>query len=100
MPQLVLHDGGGRRKHHVRRGRGDDDQVDVGRLQARRLQRRLREAGTARSLAGTSGSAKWRARMPVRSTIHSSDVSMPRAPSSAPDRRWSRGAAAGSCRCR
>jgi hypothetical protein len=36
-----------------------------------------RAASSARSLEPTSGAAKWRARMPVRSTIHWSDVSTP-----------------------
>ena len=36
-----------------------------------------------RSLQATSGSAKWRKRMPVRSTIQSSEVSMPSAASRA-----------------
>ena len=36
-----------------------------------------RAAATARSLQVTSGAAKWRKRMPVRSTIQSSEVSMP-----------------------
>ena len=45
-PQFVLQDGRRRRKYHVRRGRGDDDQVNF------------------------VGSTKWRARMPVRSRIH------------------------------
>ena len=40
-------------------------------------------AGTASWLAGVAGSAKWRARMPVRSVIQASEVSMPRAASSA-----------------
>ena len=35
-------------------------------------------AVVARSLACTSSATKWRARMPVRSTIHSSEVSTPR----------------------
>ena len=42
-----------------------------------------RHAGSARSLALTSGAAKWRAWMPVRSTIHSSEVTTPLAASSA-----------------
>ena len=50
-----------------------------------------RAAANARSLAFTPSSAKWRARMPVRSTIHSSLVSRPRCASnstmSALDRR-------------
>ena len=36
-----------------------------------------RAACTARSLEVTSAAAKWRARMPVRSTIQLSEVSMP-----------------------
>ncbi len=40
-----------------------------------------RAAAVARSLAWTSSATKWRARMPVRSTIQSSDVSTPRAAS-------------------
>ena len=48
--QLVLHDGRGGRKHHVRRGGGNDDQVDVAGLQAGRLQRGLRRRH--RQLAG------------------------------------------------
>ena len=40
-------------------------------------------AGTAKSLAPSPGAAKWRAWMPVRSTIHSSEVSTPRWASSA-----------------
>ena len=42
-----------------------------------------RAASTPRSLQVTPGSAKWRKRMPVRSTIHSSEVSMPSAASRA-----------------
>jgi hypothetical protein len=61
---------------------------------------RVARGGQARSLALTPASAKWRARMPVRSTIQASLVSMPRAASIAPGRRWSGGAAAGGCRCR
>ena len=45
--------------------------------------RARRAASTARSLEPTSGSAKWRARMPVRSTIHWSEVSTPWAASCA-----------------
>ena len=41
-----------------------------------------RAAWAARSLLPTPGATKWRARMPVRSTIHSSEVSMPCAASS------------------
>ena len=37
----------------------------------------LRQACRARSLLKTPGSAKWRARMPVRSTIQSSELSTP-----------------------
>ena len=39
------------------------------------------DAATARSLHTTPSSTKWRARMPVRSTIQSSEVSTPRAAS-------------------
>ncbi len=35
--QLVLQDTGSRREHHVRRGRGHDDEVNVGGLQAGRV---------------------------------------------------------------
>ena len=42
-----------------------------------------KQAGKARSLAVTSGAQKWRAWMPVRSTIHWLEVSMPLAASSA-----------------
>ena len=38
-----------------------------------------RAASTPKSLQVTPGSAKWRKRIPVRSTIHSSEVSMPSA---------------------
>ena len=41
------------------------------------LERAARAASSARSLQVTPASAKWRARMPVRSTIQSSEVSMP-----------------------
>ena len=34
-------------------------------------------SGFVYALTATSGAAKWRKRMPVRSTIHSSEVSMP-----------------------
>ncbi len=40
-----------------------------------------RAAFAAKSLQAMSASAKCRARMPVRSTIHSSEVSMPRSAS-------------------
>jgi len=36
----------------------------------------------------TSGAAKWRARMPVRSTIHSSEGSTPRVASSVARSAW------------
>ena len=42
----------------------------------------LLAASNAKSLLQTSGAAKWRARMPVRSTIQSSEVSTPLAASS------------------
>ncbi len=68
---------------HARRGRGkgeigrrgrDDDEIDVLRLAARRVER-WREAAMARSEVFSSSAAMWRWRMPVRSTIHSSLVS-------------------------
>ena len=40
--QLVLNDGGGGRKHHVRGGRGHDDQIDVARLDTGRFHRGAR----------------------------------------------------------
>jgi hypothetical protein len=98
-PSLSLHDAGGRRKHHVRRRRGDDDQVDVPGCNPGGLQRMARGC-TARSLALTPSSAKWRARMPVRSTIHSSLVSTPRCASCCARSALVRRAAAGGCRCR
>ncbi len=42
-----------------------------------------RLASQPRSLTTCSGGAKWRSRMPVRSTIHSSEVFTPRATRSA-----------------
>ena len=40
-----------------------------------RSARHSRAASAARSLVATPGSTRWRSRMPVRSTIHSSEVS-------------------------
>ena len=76
MPSLCCSEARGRREHHVgRRGR-DDDQVDVGSVAVRPP--RAHAARLEREVAGgTSGRAKWRQRMPVRSTIHWSEVSMP-----------------------
>ena len=83
MPSLFCRMAGRRREHHVRRRGGDDDQVDVGGAARRRPPAPGVRLRAPRSLVLTSGAAKWRARMPVRSTIHWSDVSMPLAASSA-----------------
>ena len=47
--QLVLQDAGRGREHHVRRGGGHDDQIDVSGIQTGGFQA-LREASSARSL--------------------------------------------------
>jgi hypothetical protein len=74
--QLVLQNAGGGREHHVRCGRGHNDQIHVLGVATGRLQCIL-GSFEPRSLLNTPSSAKWRARMPVRSTIHSSEVSTP-----------------------
>ena len=98
--ELVLQQAGGRRKHHVRRGRGDDDQVDL--LGATPAASIAWRAGVQRQIAGAGAVGRRHAapRMPVRSTIHSSVVSTPRAASSATRSALLSRAAAGNCRCR
>ena len=72
--EIGLHRDGGRRKGVVRRRGGEHDEID--RL---RIKMRMRERG-ARGVRGhvrgdSPGAAMRRSWMPVRCTIHSSDVS-------------------------
>ena len=66
----------GRRGRHdvVGRDGGDDDEVELGGVEAARSRQR-RAATSPRSLAASSTRAMRRSRMPVRVVIHSSEVS-------------------------
>ena len=70
----VAEERGRRREHHVRRDRGDDDQVDLLGLDACALERRPRRR-QRQVRHGLSCAAIRRSLMPVRSMIHSSEVS-------------------------
>jgi hypothetical protein len=74
VAELVLQQRSGAGKHVIGRRGGDDDQVEVVGFASRRLQRAA--ARFQRQVAaGHAGRGQVAVRMPVRSTIHSSDDS-------------------------